>query len=81
MTRNGLRRDQQTRANVFAQVDVLVWCQQRHGGLISAANGNKAVHKVLPAFLQVYPPLANGAGQLIAIGIHRGVIVIIVRQT
>ena len=38
---------------------------------ITTAHGDKAVHKVLPAFLQIDAPFANRAGKLAAVRVHR----------
>ena len=81
MTRHGLRGGQQLSAEVLAQVDLLVRRQQRHGGLVAAANGNKAVHKVLPAFLQIDAPLAERSRQFAIVAVHRRIVSIVVRQT
>ena len=78
MARYRLCRNQQTGANIFAQVDILVWRQQRDCRFVAASNGNKAVHKALPALLQIHAPFANGAGELFAVGVHRGVVIVIV---
>ncbi len=47
---------------------------------IAAAHGDKAVHKVLPAFLQVDAPFADRAGKLIAISVHRRIVIVIIGQ-
>ena len=80
MARNCLRGDQQARANIFPQIDILIRRQQRDCCFIAAAHGNKAVHKILPAFLQIDAPFADGAGELIAIRIHRRIVIVIIRQ-
>ena len=55
----GLCGNQQAGTNVFAQVNILIRSQQRYGGFVAATNCNEAVHKVLPAFLQVHTPFAQ----------------------
>lgn len=80
MARHRLRGDQQARANIFPQIDILIRRQQQDRRFIAAAHGDKAVHKILPAFLQIDAPFADGAGELIAIRIHRRIVIVIIRQ-
>ena len=80
MARHGLGGDQQARADILAQVDVLIRGQQRHGGIVAAADSNKAVHKVVPAFHQILAPFTQRAGKLAAVAVHRGVVAVVVRK-
>jgi len=80
MARHCLRGDQQARANIFPQIDILIRRQQRDRGFIAAAHGDKAVHKVLPAFLQIDAPFADRAGKLVAIRVHRRIVIVIIGQ-
>ncbi|MNC71770.1 hypothetical protein D3C75_1227280 [compost metagenome] len=75
-----LSGNQQARTDILAQINVLVRRQQRFGTAITAANGNKVGHKVVPAFGQILTPFADRTRQLTAVLIHRRFVAVVIRQ-
>jgi hypothetical protein len=78
MARHGLRRNQQAGANIFAQIDILIRRQQR----TAVSSRRRMVIKLSIKFCQLFAgsrAIRSGSWKA-RIGIHRGVVVVVIRQ-
>ena len=82
MTRHRLSSDQQLGADILTDINVLIRCQQRSRGVVTAADGDEITHKPFPAFGQVSAPVRNGGGQPFTVtAVHRRAVTAAVIQT